>query len=87
MGAPIALRNIVRIAEHVFLVAIIPLQRRLHTDIFVHGRREVKHGCCGLVDLVAVKVLDERAYAALVFEDTSSCLGTLIDQFGCERPN
>ena len=66
MRTAIALGNVVRVAVHVFRIAVVPLQRDLypHTVLVV---LEVKHrwvdGC-----LVAVQVIDEGANAPFILE-------------------
>ena len=77
MRATIALRNIIRVAEHVFLVAVVPLQRHLDTHAIVHDRK-IDHA---VVDwrLVTIEVLDERLDAALILKRVLS-LRALVDQ-------
>ena len=77
MGASVALWNVVRVTEHVFLVTVVPLQGGLDTDAILFGV-EIKHAA---VDrgLVAVEVLHERAYSALVLERVGS-LCSLINK-------
>ena len=67
MSAAIALRNIVRVAEHVLLITIIPLQRRLdkHAVPFrLKMQNPIMNWC-----LVAVEVLDEGLNPTVVFEN------------------
>ena len=64
VSAAIALRDVVGVAENVFLEAVVPLQRDFHADFVVSSNLEVKrliHRC-----LVLVEVVDERAKAAIV---------------------
>ena len=67
MSTAVALRNVVRVTKHGFLVAVIPLQRRLDDDA-VACRREMKYLRLDR-RLVAVQMLDESPDAAGVFED------------------
>ena len=77
MGSAIPLRNVVRIAEHAFLVAVVPLQGSLYANALVHSRK-VKYRRVDRV-LVTVQVLDERANAALILKHVLA-LVALIDQ-------
>jgi len=66
MRATIALRDVVRVTEHVFLVAVVPL----HGDLdrrSVAVRLEVKHGRM-YRRLVTVQMLDESPDATLVLK-------------------
>ena len=77
MRAAIPLRDVVGIAEHVFLVAIVPLQCRLDTDA-VPVVLEVKYGS---VDrrLVAIEMLDKCANSTFVLEHVALVV-TLVGQ-------
>ena len=77
MGAAVALRDVVGVAEHVFLVGVVPLQRHLDADVVVHAR-EMEHRRVYRV-LVLVQVLHEGTNAALVLEHVLA-LVTLVDQ-------
>ncbi len=77
MGSAVALGDVVGVAEHVFLVAVVPLQRRLHGDVVFH-RREMEGGRMHR-GLVPVQVLDEGVDPALVMKGVLS-LVPLIDQ-------
>ena len=67
MRAAIALRNIVRITEHIFLIAIVPLQRSLDAHV-VLDHREMEHAVVNR-GFVAIQMFDKGLYAALVFEN------------------
>ena len=72
MGTAVPLRNIVGIAEHVFLVGIVPLQRCFNANV-IPFQDEVKDGRVdGL--LVAIEVLDERPNPTLVLEGIAALI-------------
>ncbi len=66
MGAPVTLGNIVGVAEHAFLIAVVPLQRELDLNVFP-GLLEVDHRRVNR-RLVAVQMFDEGADTARKFE-------------------
>ena len=76
MSTAIALGNIVRVAKHILLVAIIPLERALHANV-VFRHHEMKDGS---VDrrLVTIQVLYERLDSTLVFKDVFLVFFALI---------
>ena len=82
MGSSVTLRDVVRIAEHVFLVAVIPLQRGLDTNTVLFGREVEYRGVNRR--LVAVEVLDEGADAALIFKRVLA-FSPLVNQVDLDR--
>ena len=66
MGPAVTLRNVVRVAEHGFLIAVVPLQRDLHGNVVALGRKVEDAGVYGC--LVAIEVVDKCLDAALVLE-------------------
>ena len=66
MRAAVALWNIVGVTKHVFLVAVVPLQRGLNDNIILL-RGEVNHRRVNR-GLVAVQVIDKRLDAAFILE-------------------
>ena len=78
MGAAIALRDIVGVAQHRLLVGIGPLHGHFHGDALGFGG-EVDHRFVQRVFLAA-QVLDERADATFVFEHIGFAFLALIKQ-------
>jgi hypothetical protein len=60
--AAVFLRNIVRKAEHIFLVSIVPLQRSFDDDAVLFDA-EMQHGGMNW-RLIAIQVLDEGSDTA-----------------------
>ena len=77
MCAAIALWNIVRVAKHVLLVTVVPLQRCLNANTALHHGK-VKHRWVNR-RLVAIQVFNERLDAALVFKNFFALIA-LVDQ-------
>ena len=71
--AAISLRDVVREAQHVLVVAVVPLHRQLDGDVVLLGR----HGDGRLVQclLGAVEIFDEGFDAALVMQIDRLVLG------------
>ena len=77
MRAAVALWNIVRVTEHVFLIAIVPLQGRFNFHVVFHYR-EMKNGWMNR-RLVAIQMVNEGLDAALILKQVFSFFA-LIDQ-------
>ena len=76
MGAAIALRDVVGEAEHVLVIAVIPLHRDFDRDAVL-----LADGVDRLRDQLGfglVEVFDERLHAALIFEDRLIGLGVAL---------
>ena len=77
MSAAVPLWNIVREAEDILLIRVVPLHRKLNLDA-VALRNDEEHARMDR-SLVAVQMLDEGTYSALILEDVLLA-GTLVKQ-------
>ena len=73
MSTPVALWDIVGVAENIFLIAVVPLQRELKLNV-IPSRAERQHCWVELVFL-ASEVFNKRLDSAFIFKD-----------FLCSRP-
>ncbi len=78
MGATITLWNGIGEAEHVFLIAVVPLQSDFHRGAIPLGGK-MDDGVMNR-GLVAVQMLHESANSAFIFKDFLAILA-LVDEF------
>ena len=67
MRAAIALRYVIGKAQHIFVIAVIPLQRGLHQNAIAFTAYENRR--VGYTDAVAVKMGHKRLHAAIITHD------------------